>query len=246
MTTWSEGDIAYLRENYKTKTDAELAEHLGRNKKTVCNKRSQLGLRRMESPNKNDRKPWTAKDVRYLKSHWGESPVGYIASKLGRSVTACKQKANSLGLSSFFCQGGLMSLQAVANMTGVAPRTVISWGKQGLPMRHMRISKKNEKTYDPTQTHYAIHFNDLLSWLQEHPEKWDSRRIPLMGLGVEYDWLTEKRKADNSKTPVYTVWSDVEKSRLRMMLQLNWPYRRIAGELGRSISSVKNQARRLS
>lgn len=246
MTRWSETDIAYLQDNYMTQSDKELAEHLNRNEKTIRNKRSLLGLSRQPSRAKNDRRPWTEKDVRFLKSHWGEASINYIASKLGRSIMACKQKANAIGLPSFFRQGSLMSLQAVADIMGVAPRTILLWSKQGLPMRRMRISEKDDETYDPTQTHYAIHFDDLLRWLRKHPDKWDSRRIPVMGLGVESDWLAKKRNADNAKTPIYTLWSDVEKSRLRMMLQLNWPYRRIADELGRSVSSVKNQARRLS
>lgn len=43
---WTETEIRFLKENYKTKTDSELAHSLRRTKCAVTNKRQKLGLQR--------------------------------------------------------------------------------------------------------------------------------------------------------------------------------------------------------
>lgn len=43
---WTDKDIAYIKENYKTQTDGEIAEHLGRSAAAVANRRVILGLKK--------------------------------------------------------------------------------------------------------------------------------------------------------------------------------------------------------
>lgn len=46
LMAWTDKDIAYIKENYKTQTDGEIAEHLGRSAAAVANRRVILGLKK--------------------------------------------------------------------------------------------------------------------------------------------------------------------------------------------------------
>lgn len=92
---------------------------------------------------------------------------------------------------------------------------------------------------------YIFRMKHVLEWLEAHPDKWDSRRIPLYGLGVEYPWLTEKRKQDAALPPIKRPWTDYELSYLKMQVERGVPYSAIAKELGRSKRSAKCQGHQL-
>lgn len=63
---WEEKDLKFLKSNYETKSNAELAEALGIKLTTCRTKLYSMGLKRMEL------EYWTDEQVKYLKEHYKE------------------------------------------------------------------------------------------------------------------------------------------------------------------------------
>ena len=89
-------------------------------------------------------------------------------------------------------------------------------------------------------------FSDLLEWLRCHQELWDSRKIEPYGLGVEYEWLKEKRKRDALLPPRKAQkWTPVEDRRAIDMYRMGKTYQEIGDTLGRSACSIEHRIMRL-
>lgn len=187
-------------------------------------------------------KSWTPNELERLHELWGVKTVPEIAKLFGRSINAVKIKAVRRGLLSQARSGEMMSARAVSELLGVDIHTVCDWWilKCGLKAKKkcLGVSK---------QTTTIIMFEDLLAWLREHDELWDSRRVEPYALGIEYDWLVEKRGRDR-ELPRRRLqkWTPTEDRQLILM------YRRgdkskaeIALALGRSYSSVEHRLIRL-
>lgn len=202
-----------------------------------------LGLSKMaDAP----RRPWSEEEAQWLQENWGSKPIPAIAGILGRSPTAVANKAQRLGLYGQLACGDLMSLAAATELLGLKnTKALLHWiEKYAFPATKKYIRpKRGPRTQ--SQCHYVVRMDRFLRWLEEHQELWDSRCIPLFGLGVEYPWLQEKRKKDLHRAPIYRMWEDVEISYLRMQLARGISYAAIGKELGRSKKSIKCKARQL-
>lgn len=237
---WSEMDNAYLRKHYKTMSDQDLATALGRTRRAVINQRCRLSLSREPG---TTRTPWSDEEQEYLVEHWGSVPVPRLASRLHRTPAAIKSYAIRLGLTQQLGQGDMMSLEAVMNMLGIKnDRTLHTWETQGLRITYCSIKQsvrmQREHDYHPS---CIIHMNDLLEFLKTHPNCYDSRKIDLYGLGVEYPWLREKRQQDAQRPPLARWWTEQERSRLAMMVHRKMSPEAMARELNRSVSSIQSQ-----
>lgn len=234
--SWTAEEEQYIRDNWERLSDTDMADHLGRTEKSVHNRRCALGLHRRQRPTS-----WSENEVDFLELHWGSWPSIKIARHLNRSNVAVVQKARTLGLYDQMNQGDMLSLAADTQMLGLKNTRIIrNWiENEGLRARRMHLSMGKGKE---DQKHYVIKTQDFLTWLQAHPDRWDSRKIPLYGLGIEYPWLQEKRIADGhpAKQPVKRFWTDTEKSYLAMQIGRGIPYSAVAKTLGRSIKSVKS------
>lgn len=240
LKPWSEADDAYLRKHYKAMSDQALAAALGRTRRAVINRRCRLSLSREPG---TTRTPWSADEIEYLTEHWGSIPVPRLASRLHRTPAAVKCYANRLGLAQQLGQGDMMSLETVMNMLGIKnDRILHDWEAQGLRITYCSVkqSVRMQKAHD-YHPHCIIRMDDLLSFLKTHPDCYDSRRIALYGLGVEYPWLQEKRQQDAQRPPLPRWWTDQERSRLAMMVRRNMSRKDIARELQRSVESVRSQ-----
>ena len=90
-------------------------------------------------------------------------------------------------------------------------------------------------------------FEDLLSFLETHPDLWDARRVELYALGGEYDWLKEKRKADSAlPARKAKLWTKEEDRQLIFMWRKGDETKSEIGLiLGRSESSIEHRLQRL-
>lgn len=238
---WTAEENEFIQKNWVSMSDDELASTLNRSSHAVANQRSRLGLLR----NPSLCKQWSNEEMDMLAELWGSVPAPQIAKRLGRTTFAVTNKAASLGLYDQRGQGDMMSLEQVTQMLGLKNTSVVAgWKKDGLRYTRAPINGHTGRRV-AKQTHYIFRMKHVLEWLEAHPDKWDSRRIPLYGLGVEYPWLTEKRKQDAALPPIKRPWTDYELSYLKMQVERGVPYSAIAKELGRSKRSAKCQGHQL-
>lgn len=239
MRRFTPEEDTYIRDNWKTSSDEDIAKVLGRSKEVICNRRHTLGLKHRESyrgPN------WSERELEYIRSNWGEKTIPQIAKALGRTITSVKVKSQRMGLKGQKWYGEMMSARKVSELLGVDVHTVCDhW----IPQYGLKGSRKRLGESKKTTT--IIMFEDLLKWLEENQDRWDSRRVELYALGMEYDWLVKKRKADAEK-PVRKAqkWTPSEDSRLIALFKRgDMTYAEIGKELGRSSVSVEHRLGRL-
>lgn len=235
---WSAEDLAWLNENWQL-PDTELSEKLGRPVQSIRSKRLALGLTGKDGCRKKD---WSKEELDYIREVWGEKTIPEIAKKLGRSINAVKIKSQRMGYTGQKWYGEMMSARKVSELLGVDVHAVCDYWipKCGLKGKAKRLGETHKTTT-------IIMFEDLLKWLETHQDLWDSRRVELYGLGMEYDWLVAKRKAD-AKKPARKAqkWTPEEDQRLIDMFRRGGMTNAEMGEvLGRPASGVEHRLLRL-
>ncbi len=182
---------------------------------------------------------WTQQEESYLMDRWGEVSYGYLSKKLNKSQNAISLKAWRLGLSSIYNTGEYLNTGNIERMLGINGSTVINYWIKKYGLKAQRKALKNDKKW-------LIKLEDLLEWLEGNQDKWDSRRVELYALGVEPDWLKEKRKRDLRLPKRQNQWWTEEETR-----ELIFYYKQgkipkdIAKVLGRSEHSIYLKLNRL-
>lgn len=236
---WTKEQDDFLREHWQEMSDEELGNAVGHPTSSTQARRGKLGLYNRKGFRGKD---WTQKELDYIQEVWGEKTIPQIAKHLGRSVNAVKVKTNRLGYTGQKWYGNMMSARKVSELLGVDVHAVCDYW---IPKCGLKGKAKRLGTSKKTTT--IIMFDDLLLWLEEHQDLWDSRRLELYALGMEYDWLTEKRKADATK-PIRKAqkWTAQEDARLIAMFKRGgMTYAEMAAELGRPVSGVEHRIHRI-
>lgn len=235
---WSVEELAWLNENWQL-PDTELSEKLGRPVKSIRTKRLSLGLVGKDGCRKKD---WSKEELDYIREVLGQKTIPEIAKKLGRSINAVKIKTTRMGYTGQKWYGEMMSARKVSELLGVDVHAVCDYWipKCGLKAKSKRLGETQKTTT-------IIMFEDLLKWLETHQDLWDSRRVELYGLGMEYDWLVAKRKADAQKPARKAQkWTPEEDRRLIDMFRRGGMTNAEMGEvLGRPASGVEHRLLRL-
>ncbi len=92
--SWSDKETAYLIRHYKSKTLRELSAILGRKISSILGKAKNLNLTEGTPKTK-----WTADEINIVKKYYNQWSPAKIATKIGRTPGAIKQKAIALNLS---------------------------------------------------------------------------------------------------------------------------------------------------
>lgn len=187
-------------------------------------------------------KVWTTEELEYIREKWGEKTVPEIARKLGRSINAVKVKTTRLGFGGQIWSGEMMSARKVSELLGVDIHAVTDYWipKLGLRAKNKRRGVSEKKTT-------IIMFEDLLRFLKTNQDVWDSRRVEEYALGVEFDWLKEKRKRDR-ELPLRRLqkWTPTEDQQLIILYKRgDLTKAEIAKRLNRSYSSIEHRILRL-
>jgi len=117
-----------------------------------------------------DDRVWKETEIEALRASWGKLSVEQIARKLGRSENAVHVKAKRLKL------GGIVdpskfTKQDIGKLLRVRTITVGKWIEQ----RWLKASQA--KTHHrPSGKILQIRPQDLLAFLQQHPDQWDATR----------------------------------------------------------------------
>lgn len=188
---WTPEQDRYIRDHWQELSDEEIAAAVGHPIPSTRARRLKLGLKHRAGCKGPD---WTQEELDYIREVWGDKTVPQIAKHLGRSVTAVKVKTARLGYIGQKWSGEMMSARKVSELLGVDVHTVCDFWipKYGLKAKRRQLGVTKKTTT-------IIMFEDLLRWLEAHQDLWDSRRVEMYALGMEYDWLKEKRKADAEK-----------------------------------------------
>ena len=92
---WSDAEIAFVKEHFKTKTNLQMATELGRTVNGVASVMHNHDLRRCEGPSWSR---WTPEEKEYLREKYGTVPVSEIAAELGRTEFSIRTNAVNWGL----------------------------------------------------------------------------------------------------------------------------------------------------
>lgn len=78
-----------------------------------------------------------------------------------------------------------------------------------------------------------------MSFLENNQNEWDSRKLEKHMLGLEPDWLKEKRIRDKKENPLwYRRWTLGEINKAEMLFKCGKDYAYIAKELDRTEGAI--------
>ena len=236
---WTPEQDAYIAAHWRDQTDEEIAVAVGHPLTSTAARRNKLGFKTRNCCRGKD---WTEEEINYIREVWGSKTIPQIARKLGRSINAVKIKAQRIGYTGQKWFGEMMSARKVSELLGVDVHTVCDvWiPKHGLKGVRKRLGKSKKTTT-------IIMFEDLLKWLEVNQDLWDSRRVELYALGMEYEWLASKRKLDKEK-PIRKAfkWTPQEDARLIYLYKRGeMTYAEIAQELNRPASGIEHRLHRI-
>lgn len=130
---------------------------------------------------------WTKEEEEKLMEVWTRWDTEVIAEKFNRSYDAIICKTMQMKLGNKMLASDSISRREVENILKLYETTVINLFKK----YPIKMKKKEGK-----KPRYIIKIDDFIQWLKDHQEIWDSRKVELYALGVEPEWLVEKRKMD--------------------------------------------------
>jgi len=88
--SFSDKEVEYLKNNYKTKTHKELADELNRNKSSITQHLNRLNLYKTPTYSEQEKK--------FIKENWKSLSDHEMADEINRSVVSLRKKRRSLGL----------------------------------------------------------------------------------------------------------------------------------------------------
>ena len=226
---WTKNDLEELKELAKTKRIEEIANKLGKSEKAVYQKAARLNITFSK-----ERRIWNEEEDNDLKRLWGVKPLEKIAQKLNRSIYSIKVRANRLSLGPMY--GNNPEFLTISNISEIfnIPRDRIesTWKNKGLKFRKKSLTKN--------YSYYCIAWEDMLDFLKENQDLWDSRKMQYNVFGEDEDWLIEKIKNDKTKNNIeYRKWTQNEIEYVELLFKNNKTPQEIALKLNRSENSIK-------
>ena len=199
-----------------------------------------LKAKRLEITLIMDRRNWTKKEEEYLYERWGRDNIEKIAKNMKRSFYSIKVKATRMGLG-YMCQANIdqISVADIAEILNVrAERITDTWIKLGLKLRKKKVTEN--------YSYYCIDFNNLILFLQEHQDLWNSQNLEKNILGEEPKWLLQKRKQDLINPPLeYKLWTEEEIETAKKLLLQGYDYEQIATKVNHTPIGVSYKLRNL-
>lgn len=163
-----------------------------------------------------------------------------IATILGRSRHSIHDMKNKLGLSGKV-NSGKYTINQLSQIMQVTRETIYWWKNRcGLKMQKTVI-----EAISSTGT-YLIKQENLMKWLKDNQDRYDATKIEFMALGIEPDWLREKRRIDLRNTSKNgKLWTKTDVSRMLLYYQNGKSFKQIGELLGRTPKSVEAKLARL-
>ncbi len=183
-------------------------------------------------------KRWTQEELEYLEDSWGFISLATIKKNLQRTEHAIFAKVRQLGLGRSQYAGGLFySPRQVAHILGKCVKEVYRLCDEGT-IKARRRKLVNERFYQ-------IYIDDLMEFLKNNPDQWDSRNVELYAFGIEPNWMKEKRKQDMKIPRHHKAWTYEEERSLMFYVNAGYPMKDIAAKLDRTVNGIYRRTQKL-
>lgn len=184
------------------------------------------------------KKRWSQDELEYLEDSWGFVSLDTISKNLQRTKEAVRRKAWNLGLGpSRYADGLIYSPPQIAELLKKDVKDIYRFIEDGT-LKGRKRKLINERVYQ-------VHFDDLMAFLKDNPDKWDSRKVPPYTFGIEPDWMKEKRIKDMEIPKAHKKWTKNEERELIYYVNQGYEMRDIANILGRTLTSIYRRAQEL-
>lgn len=186
-----------------------------------------------------DRRNWTPEEEIKLKELGGTKSVEDIAKIMQRTCFSLKVKAVKMGLGPMIKNNyEVITISDICEILGVNREKIShTWVNLGLNLRKIKLTDNT--------SYYAVTWEDLINFLKNNQNEWDSRLLEKHMLGLEPDWLKEKIIRDNTENPLwYRKWTEKEISIAESLFRAGKNYADIAKTLNRSEYAVAHLLRR--
>ena len=233
---WTEEEEKRLSELANKHHYREIARILNRTENAIYLKARRKGIVLIQ-----DRREWTEEEDKFLSEKWGSISIEYLAAQMKRSVFSLKVRAIRTKLGPMTDASlKYIKVNEIAEILNVTRDIiVIRWQKEGLNL----INKKLTNNY----RYYVVTLDDLVLFLKNNQELWDSRYLEKFGLGFEPDWLVEKRKKDKISPPIrYRKWTEEERETAKNMLLAGSDYDQISEEINRTKAAVRVELNKMN
>ena len=187
-----------------------------------------------------DRRKWTEEEETILSDLWGTKPIEKIAKTLKRTVFSLKVKAVRMGLGPMIRNNyDLITVPDLCDLLSVTrDRITTTWVNLGLKLKKKKLT--NNMSY------YVTTWEDLMHFLENNQNEWDSRCVEKNMLGTEPEWLKEKRERDSKENPLwYRRWTEEEIRQTETLFKTGKNYLEIAKTINRSEWAVANLLRNM-
>lgn len=132
---------------------------------------------------------WTKEEEELLEDLWYDHNMPYIKKKINRSTAAIKNKANELGLGGQFLHQDALRIDEIAEVFNINRHEIeTTWIILGLPYKTEKVSKYCSYKY--------VEIDDLFKFLEQNQFLYDGKDFEENILGVEPEWVKQKRKHD--------------------------------------------------
>lgn len=184
-------------------------------------------------------KAWSAKDKEYLATAWGTTSIEGIAKSVNRSTNAVILKARRLGLERYTLSGDYITLRELIVSLGFPSsytHMYKKYSKLGLPIKNKLILSKSIR---------VINLDDFWKWAAECKTKLNFANFTEGALGLEPEWVAEKRRVDRmspSNISHNKPWTKQADNLLIGLTKSNrYSYQDLSKELNRSECAIKRR-----
>lgn len=172
------------------------------------------------------RKQWTKNEILILERGYGRYPVVELEKRINRSERAIRCKIRRLKLT----RVDDLSANAVAQCFHISPTTVTKW------IYELDLPAKKIKSNGRVVRH-LIDPEEFWKWAEQHKDIIDWSNYEKKTLLPEPKWIKELPLVHRRKPKRYT---DMEISRVKMLMRKGLTYQEIADSTGRSLSAISS------
>jgi len=183
---------------------------------------------------------WTKEEKEYLCEKWGTVSVSTIAKKLNRTETAIIVRSQRMGLGAFLESGDYITWNQLQIALGMGASgsgyKMISWVQnRDFPLHTKRIKSSTFK---------VVYLDEFWEWAEKNQTFLDFSRFEPYSLGMEPDWVQEKRRQDYSgrRQIKMTPWTASEDERLaRLVKKHQYGFRELSQMMGRTEGAIQRR-----
>ena len=232
---WTNEEIETLKLLSDKYHYSEIANIMNKTENAIYMKARRLGITLIQ-----DRRTWTEEEETLLSDLWETKSIETVATTMKRTVFSLKVKAVRMGLGPMIRNNyDLITVSDMCDLLGVTrDRITTTWINLDLNLKKKKLT--NNMSY------YVITWNDLMNFLENNQNEWDSRCVEKNMFGTEPEWLKEKRIRNIEENPLwYRKWTKDEIKQAENLFKGGKSYSEIAEELGRTMKSIGAKAEEL-